>query len=268
MSFRKLLDLVLPLECAGCHRPGAPWCARCARALHRLAFPDGPRLVTPVPPPPGVPSVHSWGVYADPLKAAVTAWKDEGRRDLVDRLAPVLAAALGQAVAAAVEDAGGPDGAPVVIVPAPSSRASRRARGDVPLEGLVRQAAGRLPPGVAEVVPVLVERRGVRDQAGLTTLDRRDNVSGAFGVRPRLVRVVTGRTCVVVDDVMTTGATLVECARALAEAGAAEVVGATIAVPRRRSTPRTSACLVGIRDDSGDSAAGFGDPFRPGARAG
>lgn len=228
MTLRPLLDLVLPTECAGCHRTGLPWCRRCRRALDRLAFPGGPRPVTPDPPPAGVPYVYAWGAYADPLRAAITAWKDEGRRDLASELAPLLGAAL----SAAVE---GADGASMpLVVPAPSSRRSRRVRGDVPLHDLAGRAVDVLSLPGLEVVAALDERRGVRDQSGLATTARQANVSGAFHV-PRARRPwLAGRDCVVVDDVMTTGATLVESARALQDSGAGRVLGAVVAVPRRR----------------------------------
>ncbi|HET8594633.1 MAG TPA: phosphoribosyltransferase family protein [Intrasporangium sp.] len=229
MPLQSLLDLLLPAECAGCHRTGSPWCRRCGRALNRLAFPDGPRLVTPDPAPPGMPAVYAWGTYADPLRAAVTAWKDEGRRDLVDQLVPLLRPAL----SAALTD--GPQAvAAALMVPAPSSRRSRRTRGDVPLHDLARRAAADPPFTGLQVLAVLHEQRGVRDQAGLGTTARRANVTGAFHVRKGLEGAVNGRDCIVVDDVMTTGATLVECTRALEEAGARRVLAVTIAVPRRR----------------------------------
>ena len=84
-----LADLVLPRECGGCLRPGSSWCGRCERALATLSFGPaarqvggGPRVV-PHPAPPGLPSVHAWGIYADPLRAVISAWKDAGRRDLL-----------------------------------------------------------------------------------------------------------------------------------------------------------------------------------------
>jgi predicted amidophosphoribosyltransferase len=229
MPLQSLLDLVLPVECAGCHRTGSPWCLRCGRALNRLAFPDGPRLVTPEPAPPGMPAVYAWGTYADPLRAAVTAWKDEGRRDLVDELVPLLRRALWAAL-----NVGPKAVAAALVVPAPSSRRSRRTRGDVPLHDLARRAAAGPPFSALQVLAALDERRGVRDQAGLGTSARRANVTGAFHVRNGLRAAVDGRDCIVVDDVMTTGATLVECTRALEEAGARRVLAVTIAVPRRR----------------------------------
>ncbi|WP_347350256.1 phosphoribosyltransferase family protein [Intrasporangium sp.] len=230
MSLRQLLDLVLPAECAGCRRAGSPWCRRCCRALDRLAFPGGPRLVTPDPAPPGAVPVHAWGAYGDPLRAVVTAWKDEGRRDLVGVLAPLLTAAL-----ATVPTPGRDRDDPVLVVPAPSSRRSRRVRGDVPLHELTARALQALAPGPEVFAPVLGECRDVLDQSRLGSAARRANVSGAFTVRRAWRPLVTGRDCVVVDDLMTTGATIADCARALRGAGAAGVRGVTIAAPRRRA---------------------------------
>lgn len=234
MAFRQLLDLVLPTECAGCHRAGAPWCRRCARALESLGFLDGPRQVCPTPCPAGLPIVLSWGVYADPLRAAITAWKDEGRRDLEGVLAPLLGGALGLALDRIAVEADRGTGE-VLVVPAPSSRRSSRSRGDLPLERLAARAADAAVCGAPIVVAaVLVERRGVRDQAGLGTTARQENVTGAFRVRGSWQAAVRGRACVVVDDVMTTGATLTECARALRSGGARLVVAATVAAAQRR----------------------------------
>lgn len=235
MRLRHLLDLVLPSECAGCLRPGRGWCSRCDRTLSGLRFAAGPRSVTPRPCPPGLPEVITWGLYADPLRSVVTAWKDEGRRDLRAVLGPLLATAVSAALGHFPE-AGPEQPSRPLIVPAPSSRRARRARGDVPLHDLASRAVGRwgLPADLV-VLPVLDQRRAVSDQAGLTTQDRRSNVAGAFTVGERWREVVTGRAVLVVDDVMTTGATIAECARALHEHGASVVVAATVAATRRRT---------------------------------
>jgi predicted amidophosphoribosyltransferase len=165
----------------------------------------------------------------------VSAWKDAGRRDLVNVLAPTLAAAL----LGASDAAGWVDG-PVLVVPAPSSRRSLRARGDAPLVGLCAAAVGsvRDTPGAGsgpsiELSPALVHVRTVRDQSGLDTRQRRANLNGAMAVKPLWRNVVRGQRCIVVDDVVTTGATMAEAARALREAGAADVVGAAIAATQR-----------------------------------
>ena len=250
-----LVDLVLPRECGGCLRPGAVWCARCTRALEGLAFgapasrdPGGHSTHTPAvqgharvhgggpwvvphPVPEGMPPVHAWGVYADPLRAAVSAWKDAGRRDLEAVLVPLLAVSLDAALAGVGWDAGG-----VLVVPAPSSRRAVRERGDTPMTGLCEAAVAQLVgrPGPAlRVAPALRHVRRVEDQSGLGTVERRGNLAGALSVIPLWHNVIRGRRCLLVDDVVTTGATFAEAARALRAAGAGSVVGASLAATQR-----------------------------------
>ncbi|WP_374970133.1 ComF family protein [Terrabacter sp. BE26] len=250
-----LVDLVLPRQCGGCLRAGDDWCPRCARALAGLAFDTsaggrgtargtGPQTadvgvgvggggpwVVPHPAPDGMPRVYAWGVYADPLRAAVSAWKDAGRRDLRAVLAPLLA----ESIAGALRGGGWQDGV-VLVIPAPSSRRAVRQRGDTPMEGLCQGAVAALaghPGPVLRVAPALRHLRRVEDQSGLGTSERRGNLSGALEVKPLWQRVVHGRRCVLVDDVVTTGATLAEAARALRRAGAGAVVGASMAATQR-----------------------------------
>lgn len=242
-----LVDLVLPRECGGCLRPGSDWCARCDRALHALAF--GPAAgtgravqvaagvhgggpwVVPHPFPEGMPPVHAWGVYADPLRAAVSAWKDVGRRDLTALLAPLLAAS----VDGALTGAGWDDGV-VVVVPAPSSRRAVRERGDTPMTDLcvaaVSDLAGRAGPAL-RVAPALRHVRRVQDQSGLGTVERRGNLASALSVIPMWHNVIRDRRVLLVDDVVTTGATFAEAARALRAAGCQAVVGASMAATQR-----------------------------------
>jgi predicted amidophosphoribosyltransferase len=147
------------------------------------------------------------------------ALKEDGRTGLARALAPALAAAV------AALDAPG-----AVVVPVPSSRAALRRRGYRVAELLARRA---------ELAPVRALRsvRTVADQRGLGRAQRRENVAGSL----RAVRgnVLTGRDVVIVDDVVTTGATLAEAARALRAAGARVVGAATVAAtPRRSPAPR------------------------------
>ena len=185
----------------------------------------------PHPAPAGLPSVHAWGVYADPLRAVVSAWKDAGRRDLVGVLAPLLAAS----VSGAVVGAGWSDGV-VLVVPAPSSPRAVRARGDTPIvalcEASLEQLADRAGPTL-RLAPALRHGRRVADQSGLGTGERRGNLSGAVAVKPLWHNVIRERRCVLVDDVVTTGATLADAARALRGAGARGVVAATMAATQR-----------------------------------
>lgn len=226
----RLADLVLATECAACHRPGTRWCARCDLALHRLELGPEPVPVRPRPLPPLMPPTHAAVAYADPVRTAVSAWKDADRRDLVAVLGPLLE----RSVEAAVLAAGWGD-APVVVVPAPSSAGAERRRGDAPLLDLATWVAQRSALPRLRVVPALRQVRRVADQSGLNITERRRNLAGAMAVKPRWHNVIRDRNVVVVDDVITTGATVAEAARALRRAGALRVVGAAVAAAQRHA---------------------------------
>ncbi|WP_415840137.1 phosphoribosyltransferase family protein, partial [Nocardiopsis gilva] len=87
------------------------------------------------------------------------------------------------------------------------------------------------PDRAVRPVPALLHRRRVADQVGLDRSRRRANLEGALAVRPRAVRSLTGPAVVVVDDVVTTGATLAEATRALRAAGV-RVAGAAVLTER------------------------------------
>ncbi|TQM62335.1 ComF family protein [Humibacillus xanthopallidus] len=224
----RLVDLVLPTECAACHRPGTRWCARCHFALQRLELGPDPVPVRPRPLPPLMPPTHAVVAYADPVRAAVSAWKDADRRDLVAVLGPLL----DRSVEAALVAAGWVD-RPVVVVPAPSSPGAQRRRGDAPLLDLATWVGRQPRHARLRVVPALRQVRRVADQSGLNIADRRRNLAGAMAVKPMWHNVIRDRYVVVVDDVVTTGATLAEAARALRRCGAVQVVGASVAAAQR-----------------------------------
>ena len=98
----------------------------------------------------------------------------------------------------------------MLVVPVPSSAAARRSRGDAPLVALARRALAGFGPAEALLADALQPRRRVADQAGLGARARAVNLEHALVVRPRWAPVLEGAACVVVDDVLTTGATLVE----------------------------------------------------------
>ena len=218
-----LMDLVLPSRCGGCGSPGHSWCPTCALHVSAVVFPR-PRLTPPTPCPPGMPPVVAAGRYDGVLRVALVAAKDGGRADLRGVLAPLLADAM--AVAAA-------DRTGIVIVPAPSSRAAVRRRDEAGVEILARRAAALLP-GHPPVLAALVPARRTADQAGLNSRARAANLHGAYAVPSRRAALVRGRRVLLVDDVVTTGATLTESARALEEAGATVVGAAVVAATMRR----------------------------------
>jgi predicted amidophosphoribosyltransferase len=216
-----LLDLVLPQSCAGCGRAGSRWCRPCAGALAEAArAPLG--LAAPDPVPPGFPDATAAAAYDGPVRGALLAHKERGRLGLVRP----LSAALAGAVRVLDPPAG------VLLVPVPSDPGTVRARGHDHARRLARSTARRLRRcGIAaRAAPVLVPGRAVADQAGLDARARADNLAGALRCRHRL----DGRVVVVVDDVVTSGATLAEATRALTAAGARVLGAATVAATLRR----------------------------------
>ncbi|WP_279628506.1 ComF family protein, partial [Streptomyces swartbergensis] len=111
--------------------------------------------------------------------------------------------------------------APVLLVPVPSGQRAVRARGHDPARRIALAAAGELRrSGVpARVLGVLRQRRAVADQSELNSRQRLDNLAGALAVVPGGARLLSGGPVVLVDDVMTTGASLAEAARAVRAAG-------------------------------------------------
>jgi predicted amidophosphoribosyltransferase len=202
-----VLDLVLPLECGGCGAPSTRWCDACARQLAVKA--DEPHLITPRVDP-GVP-VLSLGRYAGARREAIVAVKEHGRADLIAPLAVALRAGLERLLVWGVV------GTPLIVVPAPTRRSAARRRGGDPVTRMARTATAGLP-GV-DVTQALRMRAMVRDSVGLSGADRERNIAG----RVKITRQVRGDV-VVVDDIVTTGATACESVRVLHIAGA-QVVG-------------------------------------------
>lgn len=173
---------------------------------------------------------RAFGIYRGNLRLLILHLKFR-RRERVGRR---LGALLGQAW----EKLDGFDGdEPPLIMPVPLFRSRERERGfnqaRILAEGLKRYLE-RKPDGKQLRIEsgVLVRTRATRPQAGLKVRARRENVRGAFAVlKPGLVR---GRQIVLVDDVMTTGATLSACATVLRKAGAARIYALAMA----RATPQ------------------------------
>lgn len=205
-----LLDLVLPARCVGCGAPPMTLCPRCGPG-------DQPRHV-----PCGGLDVVAVADYAAGLRRALIAYKERGRRDLARPLGALLGLGIRGAITA---DGLGPRDA--VLVSIPSARAVAAARGGDHVRRLARRAA---PISGVPVAPgVLRPTRVIHDSAGLTIAQRSANLQGALRARPP-----GGRAAIVVDDIVTTGATLREAQRALTCAGWS-VAGAVVvaATPRR-----------------------------------
>lgn len=230
--WREISGLVLPAACGGCGIPRTQLCEECARALHGAAA----RRARPVPEPAGLPVVHAAAPYADAVRAVLLAHKERGALGL----ARPLGVALAGAVRASVQVSRAARGRwPLLLVPVPSARSAVRARGHDAARRIALAAAGELrrTGTEARVLPVLRQRRAVADQSGLTARERVANLAGALEVVAGGGRLLEGGRAVLVDDLMTTGASLAEAARALRTgaglrcAGFLQPSAAVVAVP-------------------------------------
>ena len=207
-----LLDaaaVLLPVRCAGCSAPDRSVCSDCA---HRLEPRERTRTVAGI-------TVCSALDYDGVPRAVLLAYKDAGRVDVASALAVALRAALTAATA-------GTRAVPVPVL-IPSTRAAWRRRGYHPT-GMILSRSRVLDAPLSRALRLT---RQTVDQAGLSSNDRERNREGSLVASAR----VAGRRCLLVDDIVTTGATLAEAAGAIRAAGGIVVGAATIAqTPRRR----------------------------------
>jgi ComF family protein len=233
------LDLVFPALCPVCEgtlaagrrdplcgacwsaitRLGPPWCDVCGAAPPAVATPDAlPRRVARTCPtcasaPPSYDYARAAALYEGGLRDALHAFKFGGRRALAGPLGDLAAE---QCVGSL------PDGIDA-LVPVPLARERERERGYNQAALLARRIGRRL--AVPTRAGWLVRTRATRPQSDLSAAERRANVRGAFRAR----EPAAGRHVLLIDDILTTGATLDACALALSAAGARRVGVLTVA---------------------------------------
>lgn len=197
---RELGALIAPPSCAACDAPlelGRVFCASCGEPPPAQAAASGSLLV------------HAVAAYRPPLSTAIRRMKFQARPDLARSLAGLFDTAWGLT--------------PSFVVPVPLHPLRLAERGFNPAALLARTLARRTG---ARFAPTALERvRHTPQQSRSTRAQRQSNVAGAFVAR----RAFDGATVLLVDDVVTTGATLGACARALEDAGASAVYGAALA---------------------------------------
>ncbi|KJE23750.1 putative amidophosphoribosyltransferase [Frankia torreyi] len=236
-----LADLIVPLSCAGCGGRGAAVCPACAAELRGPAFlaAAGPMAT---PRRRGLPPCLAAARYGGRVRSLLLAYKERGRVDAARPLGAALAGAIARALPAAL---GAPTGtsrtsapAPAcVLVPVPSTAAARRRRGFDHLALLCSAAATvlRRHGHRVRIAPVLRPMRRLADQAGLGAAARAANLAGAFELAnparaARRAALPAGARVIVVDDVLTTGATVGEAVRALRAASVRTTAVAVVAV--------------------------------------
>jgi ComF family protein len=237
---RVLLDLVLPPLCLGCARPVSATgglCPACWAGVDFIARPYCERLGTPFAVDLGAGILSPRAIAHPPAfgRARAAARYDGTARRLVHRLKYGdrldLARAMGGWMAAAGRELLA-DADALVPIPLHVTRLWRRRFNQA---GELAQAVARRRGGALPVLhSALVRAKATPSQVGLSATERARNLSGAFRVPESGRPLVAGRRLVLVDDVMTTGATLDAAARALRRAGAAEVDALVFALVAER----------------------------------
>jgi len=192
------LAVLFPVECAGCGASDRALCPPCRAQLaprhERRLLDDGTAVFAALR-------------YGGVVRRVILSLKEQGRTDVAGALARPLADTLAEALSAAARAGGSRQGIELCTVP--PSRAAFRRRGYDPVALLLRKA------GLPVVRGVLVSVRRHAQQKVLDRGARQRNLVGSLAAR----RPLAGRSFVLVDDVVTTGATLIEAARAIREGG-------------------------------------------------
>ena len=218
-TVRAMVDLLLPPRCPGCGAEGALICGDCLGPLRRrMREPPGAPIGLPATLPAGIVQLEWCSAFTGPARSAIHALKYDGERRLVEPLGALLAERWRRA---------GVGGEIVTHVPVHEGKLRERGFDQAALLAVAAAAHLRLP-----AVAALERRAETGAQHALSRAARAANVGQAFAVRSAAAGRVRGRWVIVVDDVMTTGATLSGCAAALIDAGAMAVSALTIARER------------------------------------
>jgi len=227
------VDWIYPPSCGGCGKPGSRWCVACAAQVEKIHPPVCNRCGRMVDThrtcyacqttSPQFTSIQSWAFYDGPVRSAIQRLKY--KRDIV------LGELLSRNLITLLKKS---NWQIELISPVPLSIARQAER------GYNQAALLSIPVALGLHIPynptALRKVRDTRSQVGLSLHQRRENIEGAFWADPKSVK---GNRVLVIDDVVTSGATLNECADVLFAAGAAAVHGLTVAQAKSfRSSPR------------------------------
>ena len=230
---RMALDVLLPPQCLGCGTliespgllcracwkdivfPGTPQCEACGLPFE-YDYGDGAMCAACIRRPPVFQRARAAMVYGDTSRKLILSFKHGDRTDV----APAFGLWLARAGKELIADAD-------LIVPVPLhwTRLFSRLYNQAALLG---REVGNLA-GVPMAPDLLIRRKATPSQGRVSLSARRRNVRGVFAVRPSRRQDIQGLRALLIDDVMTTGATVTACARTLLKAGAEAVDVLTLA---------------------------------------
>jgi ComF family protein len=211
---RRFVDVLLPPTCAACRglvEDRAPICRECSSALAAMPVPEP--LLIPIPSGDGaLLEARALLPFTGPVRALLLALKYQGRKDAARALARIASDRYGDELRSGI------------LVPIPLHPRRERARGynqSAILAAAIAEETG------SRFLPVLIRKRSTRSQTRLGRKERAGNVSGAFTLAGPTI--ASPAVVTLVDDVVTTGATLGEAARVLSAAGARRLQALTAA---------------------------------------
>jgi ComF family protein len=220
---RLALDLLFPPRCAGCGDLGLIWCAKCQAGVRLISKPLCEHCGFPLRQTARCAACadhryvftasRSWGVYAGELRQAILSLKHRSNASL----GAVFAKSLVKVFQAQ-------DWNINLLIPIPLGPQRLRQRGYNQIDLLARPFAELA--GLRYAESVLIRRHETLPQFELNALQRWENLHGSFVADPV---PLAGLSVLVIDDIMTTGATLDSAAQALREAGAKKVYAITLA---------------------------------------
>ena len=210
-AFYPLLDLVYPKRCPGCHLPSASICESCKSFWQKqtISITLRKNQVSDL-------LVVSVAQYRDEVRAVLLAYKEDGVREA----GKILTEALLQA------RRGISNYSVCTFVPIPSNPKSVRRRGRDFMLDLCNQVAIQSGDKVLSIIKV---NRDVQDQSKLSEKERSQNLVGAFDCAPKNLKLLAKFPIILVDDLLTTGATLREAQRALRQRGVIPIGAITAA---------------------------------------
>lgn len=222
-GFWKIIDLLYPPICGGCAKFGERWCTECDKSILRLTEPICPLCGSPHPGlrlcdtcsahPPPYTLLRSYGLYQGSLRHAIIQLKYRNNVGMAEILAEYLLR-LYNILEMQIDV--------ITAVPLSAQRIRRRGYNQAGLIAYVLALAINKPYRSN----LLTRTRDTASQVNLKLQERRRNVEGAFQSHSSAVK---GKKVLIIDDVITTGATMHACSLALIEGGASSVCALTAA---------------------------------------